>query len=1546
MTQGDFVINFQLIFRLISLKIVFYFGKERIRPNVFSDHTPIIKKISFLGKDIINFDSKEEKKMFVDYIEMIKFVQEKDLCFKQVVCSQNTAYILDAKDELWVFGEGGDGQLGISKLKSVLRQPINMSRFQNRYFTSVSCYSTHVLAISSTYKLYTWGNTEFGCQGNIMQNKYIVEPEKVKKNKFEEYIPLQEYSQLKVTHVATGPNFSLVGVNKGHLFSFGKEDKSRLGLGQFNIDYTEKIYKVDLPFSNLTIRGIACGTNHCLLWDTEGQIFSWGDGSHGKLGHSSVKGGYNYMIVNPQKIKALEDQKIIQASCGYNHSCALNFKGEIYTWGKTIYSKENKESQKIDYLRPKKLSCYIKSEQNIQIGTHAIKISTYGNQNAVVDDKGYVYTWGQNIDNCLGHEDSKDYNYPVCIEELTGTKCIDVGCGENFTVVIASEKINKQSYYNIKEFYSGILENAKEKVTKIKDFYQKKITKTMSNNSVLDRNTLQALNRMGSIVGSPSAFTRGDSPVFKPTEKQIQQNYIANFPISQKSQQKQFNIPNSEQQMNQKVSTNTINKVNSEKRQASFDSFSINRKIRQANIEIKKTKGEFNGYKHAVSLSQNKFRPLTKENTDISIQELQKEIVLDDVTQNLQFDDDEFIFHEEAKKQEERKNVKNDPRQFIKSKPKGVLVSSIFKEQIELIYKEYSTTEKKENLQEKYLKNVRSKQDDFFKARMKTDQSIRQKFKDAKKDLSISSVFVADNQSTENQMQETFSNSNSAHQSKYQLNYNFNRHSRPQTTSSQILQTTISQRSIQHNKLFNPSEKEQFLELPKGDFLKKQKFLLNQRLIDQKKEKLTSIAVLRDFRTELAKKKKQDIEQEKQKLRDQKRIEIFIKSKEYQQRLLQDQQLQQNTDSIRNNWAVYLNVEMICAGFQKLAELGLENLRKEFQLKVKLRKMQFYMRDFLMRKKIKKLTTKQIIIMRKMISCWVKRKQLQKLQQATKLVVLHCIQEKIKKKLRVNISVKRNQIIYIQNFMRWARKSLHQQRKVLSQIWDTHILHIFRQQIISRNLDGKQLDFYRNKFSNMLTSYTAIKQPNQHQNSTQEKPFLNSLIQTQINIELNTSQSQKNSQYQYSQNLQTLNIQDFQTVNGQIEDFETYLKGRSSQKSAKQNMIQMNNVQNVGFTIKDQLDDESIHEIIKRKAQQNTLFGGLLEQLKFKTNVRDSQVINYEEEELLNLDTKTDSKARNVIFKDQYQVSQDEEIKLNKTTKLETKSNLSKQNDQSLKSASQINELSDSKSDSSEDQIDQDEQEFNKKVPKSKQIQRRKQVFKRDEFSFADTLLPFSTHYFDLLLPSNYSIRIDSLKNQNQQALSVAKMAEITVKKKIIESILILTRSKYEQQIKSYNQKRKDFIEANKHLINLERAKIMLLTPAETLRGIHKREDVQYALKKKQYYTQQQLFDHLPFEELKQIIADRLPNAPKRPAYKVTINQELFRASFHKYVESVRKLMQEIEVRGIFKGKKKRDVSIMKKNNDTENEEDQDAQQINMEKLHMIFRNFERNFKI
>lgn len=73
------------------------------------------------------------------------------------------------------------------------------------------------------------------------------------------------------------------------------------------------------------------------MWDGQGRIYSWGDASEGKLGHPCKDQGFNYIIIEPVKIRALETNSIIMATCGNSHSLALTAKGEIFTWGRSFY---------------------------------------------------------------------------------------------------------------------------------------------------------------------------------------------------------------------------------------------------------------------------------------------------------------------------------------------------------------------------------------------------------------------------------------------------------------------------------------------------------------------------------------------------------------------------------------------------------------------------------------------------------------------------------------------------------------------------------------------------------------------------------------------------------------------------------------------------------------------------------------------------------------------------------------------------------------------------------------------------------------------------------------------------------------------------------------------------------------------------------------------------------------------------------------------------------------------------------------------------------
>ena len=71
------------------------------------------------------------------------------------------------------------------------------------------------------------------------------------------------------------------------------------------------------------------GGKHCLALSSDGDVFSWGEGDDGKLGHDNKNS-----CDRPRVIEALRGKDIEDISCGGAHSAAITSSGELYTWGK------------------------------------------------------------------------------------------------------------------------------------------------------------------------------------------------------------------------------------------------------------------------------------------------------------------------------------------------------------------------------------------------------------------------------------------------------------------------------------------------------------------------------------------------------------------------------------------------------------------------------------------------------------------------------------------------------------------------------------------------------------------------------------------------------------------------------------------------------------------------------------------------------------------------------------------------------------------------------------------------------------------------------------------------------------------------------------------------------------------------------------------------------------------------------------------------------------------------------------------------------------
>ena len=122
--------------------------------------------------------------------------------------------------------------------------------------------------------------------------------------------------------------------NLTSIFGQGNNTNGQLGIGNY--------ISTDIPIrinnlKKIKINQIACGVGHVLVLTDNNLIYSWGrfykQENKKDKEKSSIYGDYS----TPQLIESLSNESIIKISAGNNHSMAITELGELYTWGEGVY---------------------------------------------------------------------------------------------------------------------------------------------------------------------------------------------------------------------------------------------------------------------------------------------------------------------------------------------------------------------------------------------------------------------------------------------------------------------------------------------------------------------------------------------------------------------------------------------------------------------------------------------------------------------------------------------------------------------------------------------------------------------------------------------------------------------------------------------------------------------------------------------------------------------------------------------------------------------------------------------------------------------------------------------------------------------------------------------------------------------------------------------------------------------------------------------------------------------------------------------------------
>lgn len=214
------------------------------------------------------------------------------------------------------------------------------------------------------------------------------------------------------------------------LFSWGNGANYQLGTG--NTDIQKLPYKVE-ALQGLLVKEISAAKFHSVAVTALGELYTWGFGRGGRLGHPDfdIHSGQAAVITPRQVFSGLGQRRVVVVGAAKHHSIVATVGGEVFTWG------SNREGQlgytSVDtQATPRRVS---------SLKTRVIAVAAANKHSAAVTESGEVYTWGCNKEGQLGYGTSNSAsNYvPRAVDSLKGQCLVAVSAAKYHTVVLNSD---------------------------------------------------------------------------------------------------------------------------------------------------------------------------------------------------------------------------------------------------------------------------------------------------------------------------------------------------------------------------------------------------------------------------------------------------------------------------------------------------------------------------------------------------------------------------------------------------------------------------------------------------------------------------------------------------------------------------------------------------------------------------------------------------------------------------------------------------------------------------------------------------------------------------------------------------------------------------------------------------------------------------------------------------------------------------------------------------------------------------------------------------
>ncbi|MCL2438580.1 MAG: Ig-like domain-containing protein [Coriobacteriia bacterium] len=304
---------------------------------------------------------------------------------------------------LWAWGRGDNGQLGTGLTTDALI-PTQVGDLNS--WESISAGDSHSLAIQDDGTLWAWGQGTRGQHGLGSTADVLVPTQVGDLNSWES--------------ISAGSLHSLALQSDGTLWSWGWGESGRLGNGPGSASVTVPTQVGDLN----SWESISAGGSHSLAIQNDGTLWSWGQGTRGRLGNGSSSG----TVTVPTQVGNLSSWKSVSA--GGMHSLATQANGTLWAWGGNTNGQLGIGST-VDALAPRQIG-NLTTWENFEASS--------GHSLAIQDD-GTLWAWGQGARGRLGLDSTINVLVPSLVMPLLAPEVESVTPAGNAVAAIEASEL-------------------------------------------------------------------------------------------------------------------------------------------------------------------------------------------------------------------------------------------------------------------------------------------------------------------------------------------------------------------------------------------------------------------------------------------------------------------------------------------------------------------------------------------------------------------------------------------------------------------------------------------------------------------------------------------------------------------------------------------------------------------------------------------------------------------------------------------------------------------------------------------------------------------------------------------------------------------------------------------------------------------------------------------------------------------------------------------------------------------------------------------------